>query len=182
VANWFVGLSVPAGDWFAPLVADAPSTVRVFHPDDLHMTVAFLGHCGEDAARLAWALARDCRAPAFEVRLAALKPMGNARRPSALSAVISDGHATAVELIRSLRDDMIATVDGRPDSREPLPHITVARPSRKVTAAEREAAVLWATQKPAIDTTLKIDTLALYTWSEDRRTRLFRVVASHTLQ
>jgi hypothetical protein len=50
--NWFVGFPLKAGPWFTGLVADVPSGIRVLHPQDLHLTVAFLGACGQDASAL----------------------------------------------------------------------------------------------------------------------------------
>src|SRR5688572_3648888 len=99
MGNWFVGLPVAAGRWFAPLVADAPAHVRVFHPDDLHLTVAFLGRAGPDRARAAWAVAEGVRAQPFVARLGALKAMGNPRRPSAFSVLLGAGHDEAVAIV-----------------------------------------------------------------------------------
>ena len=179
--NWFVGLKVPTAVWFDALVADAPDDVRVFHPEDVHMTVAFLGACGEDAAMRAWALADGLEAAPFDAVLDVLIPLGNPRRPSALSATLSQGKEQAVAIMRALRDPMIEAAGARPETREPLPHATVARPARRASAEERRRAVAWATAKPAIGIALTIDTLSLYTWSEDRRVRQFRAVTSRTL-
>lgn len=174
--NWFVALPVVAGDWFAPLVADAPTSLRLFHPDDLHLTVAFLGSCGEERARGAFSLADDVHASPFEVRLETLKPMGNPRRPSALSLTVSRGHAEAVAIMRALRDDMLTLCDAPPETRAPVPHITVARPRRNARGDERRAALDWAAGKAAVGATLTIDAIALYTRSEEPGDRQYRTV------
>jgi len=167
---------VPAGPWFSALIADAPKQVSVFHPDDLHMTVAFLGGIDEAQAREAWSLTTNLDADAFSIRLAGLAAMGPARRPSALSVMLDQGKAEAVAIMRALRDDMIAAVGGRPDTRQHLPHITVARPRKKAGSAERHAAVSWAEAKAPLGTTMTLDHLALYTWSNDRQEQKFRLV------
>ena len=181
---------MPTVGWFEALVADAPRHVRVFHPEDVHMTVAFLGGCGEESANRAWAIAvepalsqqQECPIRGtFQITLDALTPMGNPRRPSALSATLSAGVEEAVAIMRALRDPMIVAAGAQPAARMPLPHITVARPGRRCGALERKAAIAWAKEKPPIGATLTIDTLMLYTWSEDRRTRQFRAVASRQL-
>jgi len=169
-------MPVPAGDWFAPVVSDAPSSLRLFHPDDLHMTVAFLGGCGAERAAAAFATARPHQSSSFAITLDRLAPMGNPRRPSALSVLLADGHDAAVAVIDALRSAMWEAAGAEPDTRPAKPHITVARPPRKASASERRAAVDWATSKPAIGETLTIDRLCLYTWSDDRRHRQFRVV------
>ena len=180
--NWFVGLHVPTDGWFAPLVADAPDHLRVFHPDDVHLTVAFLGGCGEDAAMAAWARADlSDGMPAFDATLDTMRPMGYPRRPSALSLTLSDGHDEAVAIMRGLRDPMVAAAGRPPETREPLPHITVARPARNCSPAERKAAVVWAKDKPSLQAAVRIETLSLYTWSDDRRQQQFRAVVSRQL-
>jgi 2'-5' RNA ligase len=174
-------MPVDAGEWFAPLVADVPPNLRVFHPDDLHMTVAFLGGCGEEAARSAFVLAEGHPAPPFTVTLGGLAAMGNPRRPSALSLLLEEGRDQAVAIIAALRDDMCKLAGARPDDRPPKPHITVARPPRRANGSERRAAVAWAESVAPLGAKVTVDRLCLYTWSEDRKVRQFREVASTPL-
>ena len=175
-ANWFVGMPVTGGDWLDALLSDAPSSLRRFHPDDLHLTVAFLGGCGAERAKVAFATATDHPLAAFRVELDRLAPMGNPRRPSALSLLVSGGHDEAVAIIESLRPVMWRAAEAERDTRPALPHVTVARPPRRATATERRVAVEWAERKPRLGEILTIDRLCLYTWSDDRRARQFRVV------
>jgi 2'-5' RNA ligase len=179
--SWFVGLPVAAGRWFEPLVADAPAGVRVFHPADLHATVAFLGDCGPEAAHAAWGLAAGLSAVAIPVRLGALALMGNPRRPSALSLVLDRGQAEVVAVIAALRDPMIEAAGARPEAREPRAHVTVARPSRQASPAQRRRACEWALAKRPVMAEVVLDRLALFTWAEDRRERQFRIVAEQPL-
>ena len=81
-ANWFVGLPV-GGAWAGTAVPPPPPEVRTFHPDDLHLTVAFLGPCGEERALRGWSALGD-PGPAIDVTLGEVVPMGNPRRFSAL--------------------------------------------------------------------------------------------------
>src|SRR6185436_3652410 len=67
MANWFIGLPIPAGAWLEALPA-VPEGCRLFDAGDLHLTVAFLGHVSEDAARAAWAAVQWLGAP-LEVTL-----------------------------------------------------------------------------------------------------------------
>ncbi len=179
--NWFVGLPVVAERWFARLVADAPDGVRVFHPADLHATVAFLGGCGRERAFQAWAEADRLEGSSFAVTLGGLKALGNPRGPSALSVVVDQGRQAAAALIGSLRAPMIEAASARPDHRSPLPHITVARVGRKATARQRRAALSWVESKAPVGAELTIDRLCLYTWADDRRIRQFRKVEERLL-
>ncbi len=179
--NWFVGLPIDPGAWFEPLTRDAPTAVRVFHPADVHLTVAFLGACGGQRAATAWQLLASYAAAPIDIRLARLEPMGNPRRPSALSALIDTGREAVSKLTLDMRAPLLAAAGAEPDTREPLPHVTVARPMRKCSPEQRRNAIAWATAKPAIGASVSIDRVALFTWSDDRRTRQFRVVAEHQL-
>ncbi len=181
MANWFIGLPVGAERWFSRLVADAPDGVRVFHPDDLHATVAFLGGCAPERAQRAWATADRLGSSSFGVALGGLKALGNPRRPSALSVVIDQGQRQAAALIESLRAPMIEAAGARPDPRPPLPHITVARLGRKATARQRRDALSWVESTPPVGAELTIDRLCLYTWADDRSIRQFRKVEEHRL-
>ena len=174
--NWFIGLPVPAEPWFSGLVT--PRDLRRFAPADLHLTVAFLGGCTPQQAHAAWA----CPTPGgpFTVQLAGIAPMGNPRRPSAL-AVLLDDPAEVAGHIGRWRQPMWRAAGARPDTRPPKPHCTVARPRRKATDAERAAAVRWARSVPPLGTRLHLDRIALYTWSDDRRASLFRIVDERVL-
>ncbi|HHH29547.1 MAG TPA: hypothetical protein ENK57_14535, partial [Polyangiaceae bacterium] len=152
-------MPVAPGDWLAPLLADAPAGLRRFHPDDLHMTVAFLGGCGRERAEAAFATASGHTLSAFAVTLDRLAPMGNPRRPSALSVLVARGHDEAATVMSLLRPAMWEAAGAKPDTRPAKPHITVARPPRKAGAKERPAAVEWATSKPPIGEVLTIDRL-----------------------
>jgi 2'-5' RNA ligase len=179
--NWFVGLPVAAGPWLAPLVADAPRALRVFHREDLHLTVAFLGACGEERALAAWRTLDGFDHDAVEVSLGGLVPMGNPRRYSALSVLLVSGGAQTAALIGAVREPMWAAAAARPDDRPPQPHLTVARPTRAASAAERRAALAWATGKPPVGAHVLIDRIALYTWSDDRQLRQFRIFVERPL-
>jgi RNA 2',3'-cyclic 3'-phosphodiesterase len=180
--NWFVGLPIAAGPWFHDLTADAPPDVRVFHPDDLHLTVAFLGRCGETRARAAWDVAAGFHAAPVHARLGGLRAMGNKRRPSALSVVLTGGQEEIVAILRALRDPMIAAAGARPETREPLPHLTVARPAMRATPDRRNRAVAWAESKAPLNVEVVVDHLTLYTWSDDRKARQFKAVEKRLLR
>ena len=179
--NWFVGVPVPAAGWLEGYAADAPAGVRVFHPDDLHMTVAFLGSCGEERAALSWdEIGRYTGGP-FEVALAGLEPLGNPRRPSALSLVVTRGRSEAIALLVALRDALTIAAEAEPDDRPPLPHITIARINRRASPRERKAALEWARAKPPVGVAAVLERIVLYTWTEDRRERQFQVVQERAL-
>ena len=171
--NWFVALSVPAVPWFSR-VPESPHGVRLFHPDDLHITVAFLGACGEEAAQLAFDVAPKWPTSTVDVTLGAVEPMGNPRRPSAFASLVSDGAGTLRDAIVVVRDEMCARAGARLDERAPRPHVTIARPRRSATGPERKEAATWARSVVLRDPCIRLSRLVLYGHSTDPSVRLFR--------
>jgi 2'-5' RNA ligase len=177
MSNWFLAVPVSAAGWFPDRVGEPPPGVRLFHPDDLHVTVVFLGACGGEAAGRAWADARAFPGPRGPATLDRIVPMGNPRRPSALSALLGEGCEEATAFLAAHRDRWADLAGAPRDRRPPLPHCTVARPRRAATGAERARAARWAEGLEVRGVAVTLGALALYTWSEDRSARLFRVVA-----
>lgn len=167
-ANWFIAFRVHAPS----LDLEAPASgVRLFDREDLHATIAFLGGIDEQRARAAWEAAAVSLAPRA-ITLGRVVPLG----ASALSAIVDDADIAAA--IGAARDEMHRAAGTPPDTRPPLPHVTVARVGRR---ADREAAVAWASRLHLETVAARIDDVALYTWAEDRKARLFRVVESRLL-
>lgn len=180
-ANWFVGLPVAAGEWLAPLCAGAPAGLRCLHPDDLHLTVAFLGAVGEERARVAWRVVEEAPLQGGVVVLAGLRAFGNPRRPTALSVEVEGAHTVAHRLIATLREPLLAAIDAPPDGRPIAPHLTVARPPHKASGALRRAAQRWAEGVAPLGVEVTLDRVALFTASDDRRERKYRAVVSRAL-
>lgn len=177
--NWFIGWPVNPGGWFAPLVRAAPRFLRRFHEDDLHVTLAFLGAVSEERAGRAWALAEALPGGVIEATLERVEGFGNPRAPSAFSLTLR-GEAL-VSAISQHRGALFAAADAMADTRPPRPHCTVARPGRAAGGAERAAGLAWARAQAPVNAPVVLEQLALYTWSEDRRERQFRVVARRAL-
>ncbi|HET9931410.1 MAG TPA: 2'-5' RNA ligase family protein [Polyangiaceae bacterium] len=177
--NWFFALPVDGA--FVLELPPLPPNFRRFQPEDVHVTLCFLGPCGEAAAHLALA-ELDARSqefvrPAIEVRLGTVVPMGARRAYSALSALLSEGREATESLIASLRDPLAAAAGAPREQRAPKAHVTVARPSRRATPAERRAGLAWAGACELQSVTARLDRVCLYRWSEDRAARMFRIAA-----
>jgi len=182
-ANWFFGLPVD-GAFMAARVPEVPRGFRRFHPEDLHLTVAFLGPCGEEAARRALAVLERALAaprPVIEASFGEVVPMGNPRAYSALSALLVDGRAETEALIGALRDPLADAAGARRETRAPKPHLTLARPSRGASDAERRAGLTWARGSDLGGVRARLDRVAFYTWSAERQARLFEITAERRL-
>ena len=182
--NWF--LAFPIDGAFVLDLPPLPSNFRRFHQEDVHLTLAFLGSCGEASAQRALR-ALDERLqctpmPPIAVSLAKVVPMGGSPRTySALSALLGDGRAEASACLAAWRDLLTQTATGRREKRAPKPHVSIARPRSRVSEADREAGLSWAASLQLESVRARLDRVALYTWSEARRERLFQIVAQRAL-
>lgn len=181
-ANWFIGFPVDATAWLAAL-EPVPFGARRFSPEDVHVTLAFLGPVGEAAARRAWELTVErfgdgARALGpWSFMPSRLHPFGDPRRPSAWS-VEPDPRVEAVEAaIGAHRGAILEAGQGQPDRRPPRPHATLARPNRKAGPHEHRELRAWAERQVVPREAVLVSEVALFTWAAERRERLFEVVA-----
>lgn len=167
-ANWFIALPVAAERWF-DRVLDAPAGVTLMHRDDLHCTVAFLGPVDEARALRAFDGIHIALAP-LEVTLGDVVPMGDPHKYSALSALLARGRVEVERAMSECRDRALESAR-RPRERWPAKaHVTLARPTRDATARQRAEALAWAAKLSLGETPVRLDRIALYTWSLERHT------------
>ncbi|TNE86979.1 MAG: hypothetical protein EP330_20435 [Deltaproteobacteria bacterium] len=171
--NWFVGLAVDGDGWFAS-VPEPPRGLRRFHPDDLHFTVAFLGAVDEAQALAAWSVLTE--SVDFAVTLGTVVPMGPKRRYSALSAMVGEGREPLEAWMRRWQAPLLEAAGAAPPRHGVKAHCTLARPMRRASDAARTAGLRWAEALEVGHVRVRLDEVALYTWDDERRTRLFRKV------
>lgn len=182
--NWF--LAFPLDGRFVTNLPAVPPNFSLYHPDDVHLTLAFLGPCGEASAQRALLtldeLLIDAKQEPLEISLGEVVPMGSRRAYSALSALVEHGRQRVEECLGALSDPLTFEATGRHLKRPPKPHVTLARPRRRASRVQREAGLTWAQSLDLHDVSSLLDRIALYTWSEDRRERRFRIVADRILR
>jgi 2'-5' RNA ligase len=161
---------------------EPPPRVRLFAMADLHCTLGFLGSVAETNARRAWGRIPDLlNSEVVTGSFTEVKPLGNARKPSALSAMVGDGRVPLCELISHARAPLLEAADAPPDERPPLPHMTLARIQRRASSTERKAALEWAQSLNLADVSFIAASVALYTRADDRGDRLFQIVEQRSL-
>ena len=173
--NWFIGLPLEGGEWISPLLDHAPRKVRVFSLADMHVTLSFLGPCSEKMARKAWNMAIQNPPSKQILYTREIRAMGKPGRPSAFS-LLFDGDEKIYTWMSSNGNAILKSIGGRVRSGQPLPHMTIARPQRKSTATQRQKATDWCNGLDLSGKRMVLSRMALYTWSRDRRKRLFDVV------
>ncbi len=183
MANWFIALPIPASPWFEALTPP-PRNTRRFHPDDLHVTVAFLGDVGAERGRRAFDALRDHAIPARDVSLGRVVPMGAPRRWSALAAEVVDASPCVPSLANVLtapRDRGLEVAGAPAKARVMRPHVTIARVRRRKGGEGRREALAWA-ETLEIDTRrLHLDRLALFTRADADSDRTYRIVDERPL-
>jgi 2'-5' RNA ligase len=178
VSNWFLGWrpSEPL-DWIADLRRNAPNGLRWFHPEDCHVTLAFFGRLSADQVRNICECLSKSTPEQFPAVLGKALLLPNARRFSALSFSIES------DLLRSAlaqqRGPWLAQAGVPPETRDPLPHLTFARPDRRASPAQLRAIRGWI-EKPKAprDLSITFEGPSLFTWADDRSQRQFKVVLS----
>jgi 2'-5' RNA ligase len=182
--NWF--FAFPLEGAFLAALPPPPASVRCFHPEDVHLTLAFLGGCGEAAAERALATldVELVRAPlaALPISLGEVQPFGGSRRDyTALSALLGEGRVEVTRCLTELGGLLCESALSRRPSRPSRPHVTLARPRRRATDADRASGLSWASSLELGGVRQTLGRIALYTWAEVRRERLFRIVAERKL-
>lgn len=179
--NWFIALEVPPLPGWSSCLARLPGELRRFAAEDRHLTVAFLAACGEERARQAWRALASLRHAPIEVRPGAWRAMGPPRQPSAYALTLGQGSTGVARLMRQWGARARAAAGLRREEREPLPHITVARPPRRRAPALRAPMQRWMDLTPVPAEAFLLSWIALYGWNPERRSRLFRIVAHRRL-
>ena len=184
--NWF--FAFPLDGRFVLDLPELPPSFRRYHPDDIHLTLSFLGGCGEQAALRGLAALDRALAErplhGWSITLGEVVPMGPRARYSALSALLSQGRDETESCIGRLRNVVSEAALGSRERRAPRAHVTLARPARQATEARRSEGLAWAREQNLGFVTARLASIALYTWHEERRKagQLFQVVAVRPLK
>ncbi|MCU0685786.1 MAG: hypothetical protein MUF34_26690 [Polyangiaceae bacterium] len=175
--NWFIGLAV-AAPGLRERLGEPPPGVSLLHPDDLHLTLAFLGDVGEERARLAWAERGRLGplGPSTRFDFGSIVGLGNRRRPSALSACLGSGEAKLGAAIGRVRDAMQDAAGAERERRPPLPHVTIARVRRSASEQEHGAALAWARDVDLGGLGALVEQIALYSAGDASGGRRYRRV------
>lgn len=167
--NWFVGIPVDDSALPASALRDLPARTRTIHPDDLHVTVAFLGAVGANRALAAWShLAPPAAAPLI-ARVGPRAAFGPRRQPSAIGLDLEADRPDAplARFVAARRDPLREAAGLAADTRAVRPHLTLGRPPRRAGPEWWRACDRWLAERDA-DTTLHLDRIALYTRAHDR--------------
>lgn len=165
--NWFVAWPVTgAAEWIAALEREAPGGLRFLAPEDLHVTLAFLGRFDEALVKKMTSLLRGLPLTSLDIAPDRLVALPQPRRFSALAFSVAAGRLEIEAQITKWRTKICREAGAKTDVRPTLPHVTVARPERRIGEADRDAALEWMLQMPPqTETKLRLEMPRLYTWA-----------------
>ncbi len=166
--NWFVAWPVNgAEEWIAALEAGAPGGLNFLAPADLHVTLAFLGrHDPGQLAKMS-ALLKSFPLREVEATLSQFTAFPQPRRFSALAFVLGQGRVDVEAQIAKWHDRICREAGAKIDVRPSLPHVTVARPDRRIGESDRNEALEWMRQlSPQTHIALRLERPRLYTWAD----------------
>lgn len=135
----FVAIAMPedVADRLAAVMGGLDGA-RWVDPDDLHLTLRFVGEVGRVAAADLAAALSSLHVPAFGLRLSGFGHFGSGRRVRTLWAGVEP--QPVLELLQG-RVEAAARRAGQPaESRRFVPHVTLARPNGAVA---EDAVALW---------------------------------------
>ncbi len=179
-ANWFIALPFPPASLPGEELTRLPAGTRAFDPEDLHVTVAFLGAAGEQRALRAWRRLEINDALPLPTTIGPRAVFGAPRRPSALGLDLdtASGDGALTRFIAAWRDALRATAGLAPEQRQVRPHVTLGRPPRRCDADWEHALAAWIDQ-PTLHTPVRLERIALYTRAAPGGRRRFREVRAY---
>ncbi|MFC4100152.1 RNA 2',3'-cyclic phosphodiesterase [Paenibacillus xanthanilyticus] len=144
----FVAVSLPKpvktgiANWSAPLARELPFR-KWTHPEDLHITLQFLGNTETDRyeqiSRKLAAAAAGSEGTALALTVASLGTFGRPASPAILWAGIGGEGAEALHEIQRRVADAMKSIGFAPDNRPFHPHLTVAREYRGEAPMKQDA-------------------------------------------
>lgn len=173
--NWFAGwpLRLEPEDWLPGLAREAPPGWRWFHPADLHVTLAFFGPARPERVEAVLHAMRAVPPAGAPVDFTRWRLLPDERRFSALALMPDDDGDPLRPLMENWRGVLLQAADALGDARPALPHLTVARPPRKLPHEERARLRQWALGLAAPAVSGRPGPLSLFTWAADRPRRQF---------
>jgi 2'-5' RNA ligase len=141
-----------------------PPELRRIHPEDMHLTVAYFGRIDPALHPVVLEALAAIRFDSTPVVLGTLLSLPSREYPSAITLTLekSAGHDQVVSLMTEHRPALLELTGRPPEDREPLPHITFARPRGRQMSTDKRAAILaWVDAQPALSCPLQLDGLVL---------------------
>ncbi|GBD04535.1 RNA 2',3'-cyclic phosphodiesterase [bacterium HR20] len=166
--NWFVAIEAVAEQplSFPPLVEG----MRLLHPADYHVTIAFFGQLPFDPSDRIAGLLSQIRSGRFCAVATEALLLPRRDYASVVALGFGEGSDTLRSVITQWRDRLRGALDLDPEQRPVLPHLTVARMKpRRDHCAIQERSRWAAALAGELPITFSFRRIGLYTWQNERK-------------
>jgi len=180
--NWFSAFPVLLNDeqrsWMEDLRVRRGSSLKVFRDVDLHVTLAFYGPLKPaEIGKVLLATSQVSWDP-LEATFESILFLPSPQRCSAISLSFDLGKDLVIETMGDAGARLMNSIGKDSDTRDPLPHMTIARPRKwRGGIPDQEADWLKALELPGGE--VIIQKPVLFTRSHDRKKSLFRKVHAY---
>ncbi len=178
--NWFIAFPISPGRWHDKVNENIPNSFRVFHPNDLHVTVAFLKKCDELQIENIADILQRIVIERFIVATDRPLLLPSNDNFSVLAVGFSKGNSLLKKYISKYRTLFSEVAGIEADSRSPFPHCTIAR-LRYDAMTKRQSLVKSVNSINIPCEEIIIDRLALYTWNDNRKIMQFKIIKEQML-
>ncbi len=161
--NWFVAIkAIPCRALEFPPVDDG---MRLIHPDDYHITIAFLGTCADDPTETLAPMLQQIQQQRLTTEAIEALLLPRQQWASVVALGFDDSTGELRSLIGRWRDRIRQRLGLEPERRSILPHLTIARMKPSRTLAQQR--LQWAKQlEQHLPVPFELTTIGLYTWNE----------------
>ncbi len=176
--NWFIAWPVAgAAEWIATLEKGAPGGLRFLAPADIHVTLAFLDRFEPALVPKMTDLLASLPVKSFTIAPDRLMALPQPRRFSALAFSIAAGRLEVEAQVAKWRPRLCRESGAKIETRPVLPHVTIARPERRIGEADRDAALEWMLRMPP-QTAIKLplEPPRIYSWEAGDAATRYRFV------
>ncbi|NND70728.1 MAG: hypothetical protein HKN43_04035 [Rhodothermales bacterium] len=180
--NWFVGFPVQGDSWCPVSANHVPGSIRLYHPDDLHITMAFLGSVSQRKALKAWKKVTNLKLEPVTISFNQLKPFGAFSTPSAYGLTLDTGRDSVANTISTHRRKILGAVGKKPRDGRVVPHVTIARPNRRLSKGDVYAIAEWRHEFEIPEVEVNLTEIALYTWAPPQAPQRFRKIETMQLK
>jgi 2'-5' RNA ligase len=175
--SWFAAIPVALPDGLLESWRqNAPEGLRWFTGQDCHLTICFFGEQREERRDAILRVLSEMPVPGFQSTVRGVRLLPHERRYSALSLELEDPDGRIAAYVREWSPRLAEAAGVAADTRDPLPHVTFARPDRRIRFDQRRKITNWALQLELPGEPLRLLGLALYGRAEDNAGSLFRML------
>jgi len=167
VPNWFVGLKATCETPipFPQLVEG----MRLIHPADYHVTIAFFGQLTSDPGEVLKPLLEQMRSNRLSAVATHALLLPREHFASVVALGFEEGSDALSRMIDRWRDRLRDALELEPERRSVLPHLTVARMRPRRDRRTIEERLRWASAlTEALPLRFSFDRIGLYTWQPVR--------------